>query len=298
LLFDHPFQWREFSMSATGYVNGEFCDLADAKISILDRGLLFGDAVYETVRVNNGRLFRVADHYARMSGGLKALGIPVPFSASRYEAILTELAKRNGVRSGLLYIQVTRGAAMRAHVPPKELSPNVFAFVQTGEVPSWPRKYPGGVSVATVEDLRWQRCNVKTSMLLANALAKRQAADADAFEAILIGPDGTVREGAVSNLFAVFNASLRTHPADNHVLPGVTRNLVLGLARTHGIPAEERAFSRAELLAAEEAFLTGTTADVCPVVRVDGKPIGGGRIGPITAKLSRLLAEMLEAETK
>jgi len=285
-------------MSATGYVNGEFCDLADAKISILDRGLLFGEAVYETVRVHNGRLFRVADHYARMLGGLKALGIAPPFSASGYEATLTELAKRNGVRSGLLYVQVTGGAAMRSHVPPKALSPNVFAFVQTGEVPSWPRKYPGGVAVTTVTDLRWQRCNVKTSMLLANAQAKRQAADADAFEAILVGPDGAVREGAVSNLFAVLDATLRTHPADNHVLPGVTRNLVLGLARAHGIPVAERAFSKAELFAAEEAFLTGTTADVCPVVRVDGEPVGDGRIGPITARLGRLLAELLDAETK
>jgi D-alanine transaminase len=285
-------------MNATGYVNGEFCDLADAKISILDRGLLFGDAVYEAVRVNNGRPFRAGDHYARMSGGLKALGISVPFSASQYETVLTELAERNGVRSGLVYIQVTRGAAMRAHVPPKEISPNVFAFVQTGQIPSWLSEYPGGVPVATVEDLRWQRCNIKTSMLLANTLAKRQAADAGAFEAVLVGQDGTVREGALSNLFAVLGGSLRTHPADQHVLPGVTRNLVLGLARQHGIPAAEHAFSKAELFAAEEAFLTSTTADVCPVVRVDGKSIGHGRIGPITARLGRLLAEMLDAETK
>lgn len=284
-------------MNATGYVNGEFCDLADAKISILDRGLLFGDAVYEALRVNNGRLFRVGDHYARMSNGLKALGIPVPFSASQYEAILTELARRNGVKSGLVYIQVTHGAAMRAHVPPKDIAPNVFAFIQTSEVPAWPRKYPGGVSVATVEDLRWQRCNIKTSMLLANTLAKRQATDAGAFEAILVGQDGTVHEGAVSNLFVVIGGSLRTHPVDGHVLPGVTRNVVLDLARTHGIPAAERAFSKAELFAAEEAFLTGTTADVCPVVRVDGKPIGDGRIGPLTARLIKLLAEVLQRET-
>jgi len=285
-------------MKAIGYVNGEFCDLADAKISILDRGLLFGDAVYEALRVNNGRLFRVGDHYARMSGGMKAIGIPVPFTANQYETILTELAKRNGIRSGLVYMQVTHGTAMRAHVPPKEISPNVFAFVQTGEVPAWPRKYPGGVAVTTAEDLRWQRCNVKTTMLLANTLAKRQATEAGAFEAILVGQDGTVHEGAVSNIFAVIGGGLRTHPADNHVLPGITRNVVLELGRKHGIPAVERAFSKAELLAAEEAFLTGTTADVCPVVRVDGKPVGDGRIGPVTAKLMRLLAETLEAETR
>jgi D-alanine transaminase len=182
-------------------------------------------------------------------------------------------------------------------VPPKEIAPNVFAFVQTSEVPSWPRKYPGGVAVATVEDLRWQRCNIKTSMLLANALAKRQAADAGAFEAILVGPDGTVREGAVSNLFAVIGGAVRTHPADHHVLPGVTRNVVLELARRHGIPAAEKAFSKAELFAAEEAFLTGTTSDVCPVVRVDNKPIAAGRIGPITARLIKLLSDALQAET-
>ncbi len=211
-------------MNATGYVNGEFCDLADAKISILDRGLLFGDAVYEALRVHNGRLFRVGDHYARMSEGLKALGIPVPFSASQYEAILAELARRNGVKSGLVYIQVTHGAAMRGHVPPKDIAPNVFAFIQTSEVPAWPRKYPDGVAVATVEDVRWQRCNIKTSMLLANTLAKRQAADAGAFEAILVGHDGTVHEGAMSNIFAVIGGSLRTHPVSGHVLPGVTRN--------------------------------------------------------------------------
>jgi D-alanine transaminase len=285
-------------MSATAYVNGEFCDLSEAKISVLDRGLLFGDAVYETARVNNGRLFRLGDHYARMSAGLKALGIPVPFSASQFERILAELARRNGVRSGLVYIQVTHGAAMRAHVPPKEILPNVFAFVQAGEMPAWLSQYPGGVPVVTVEDLRWQRCNLKTTMLLANALAKREAAEAGAFEAVLLGSDGTVREGAVSNFFAVLGGSVRTHPADHHVLPGVTRKVVLELAQGTGIPAAERAFSRAELFAAEEAFLTGTTADVCPVIRVDGKPIGEGRIGPITARLMKLLAETLQAETK
>ena len=129
-------------------------------------------------------------------------------------------------------------------MPPKDIAPNVFAFIQDQRGAAWPRKYPDGVAVATVEDLRWQRCNIKTSMLLANMLAKRQADDAGAFEAILVSKDGTVHEGQSSNFFAVIGGSLRTHPADNHVLPGVTRNVVLDLARTHGIPAAERAFSK------------------------------------------------------
>ena len=279
-------------MSAIAYVNGEFCDLADAKISILDRGLIFADSLYEALRINNGRLFRVGDHYARMTNGLNALAIPVPFSADEYGALLGEVARRNGIQSGLVYIQVSRGAAMRSHLPPKALTPNVFSFIQEGPVPG-PRSRSDGVAVLTVEDTRWERCNIKTTMLIANVLAKKLADDAGAAEAIFVSKEDIVREGNSSNIFAVIAGTLRTHPADNRILPGVTRKVVLELARKAGIPAAEEAFSVEALLGADEAFITSTSVDVRAVVRVDGQPIGGGRVGPVAARLLKLLTELL-----
>lgn len=284
-------------MRTVCYVNGEYCEPSQARVSIFDRAFLFGDAIYEALRINNARLFRVADHYARMANGLTSLGIPVPFSLEEFGAICSGLADRSGIHSGLIYMQVTRGEAMRSHLPPKGMRPTVIGFAQSFPLPNW-HNFPGGVTVMTIEDTRWGRCDLKTTMLLANTLLKQQAHDAGAFEAVLVSKDSIVRECTTASVFAVINGTVRTSPLDKHVLPSVTRKVVLDLARTHAMPAIEERFTVAEMLGAEEAFLTSTGSDVCPITCMDGKLIGTGRIGPITERLIRLLEQTIETETR
>jgi len=163
-------------------------------------------------------------------------------------------------------------------------------------MPGWSR-YPDGVPVVIAADLRWQCCNIKTTMLLGNTLAKQQARDAGGFEAILVSAEGIVTEGASTNVFAVMKGVVTTHPCDNHILPGITRRIVLELCRANGLAAAEKAFTADALRAADEVFLTGTTADVCPVIRVDGAPVADGRIGPVTRRLMALFSETLRRET-
>ena len=279
----------------TCYLDGEYLDIREARVSVLDRGHLMGDAVYEVTRVQNGRLFRARQHYERMARGLGALGIPTPFTAEAFEAVNVELLRRNGIQGGLIYIQVSRGATLRTHLVPKGLTPTVFGYSASCPLPKW-RDHPEGVTVITSADLRWQRCDIKTTMLLPNSLAKQEAVDAGCYDVILVAEDGTCREGSSSSLFIVSDGALRTHPADNHILPGITRQTIIEIAGAEGIPLREETFRREQLLVAEEAMLVGTTTDVCPVVQVDGKPIGEGRIGPVTQRLIGLLAELIERE--
>ena len=190
-------------------------------------------------------------------------------------------------------MQVTRGAAPeRDHRLPQAPSPTVFAWARQTPMPGWAR-FPNGVTTVTVPDPRWQRCDIKTTMLLANTLAKQHAADAGAFEAIFVAEDGTVREGSSTSVFAVLNGVLRTHPANHRILPSITRTLVLETAREAGIEQREEAFSYEEMLNAGEVFLASTTCDVCPVAEVDGRKIGRGRPGPVTWRLMKLFADKL-----
>ena len=278
------------------YVNGTFCAPAEAAVSVLDRGFLFGDALYEVTRVQNGALFRAQDHCDRMARGFGFLRIVPPFTDRAFGDLCLELARRNQVTTGTVYIQVTRGAVERTHLIPTGIGPTVFAFAKSADLPSW-QDQPGGVSAITVPDIRWGRCDIKTTMLLPNSLAKQHAHDAGAYEAIQVSEEGVVREGASTNVCAVLDGVVRTHPRDPHVLPGITRQVVLDLARQAGIPVEEQAVSREELAVADEVFLTGTASDVCPVVILDGRAVGDGRIGPVTGKLIDLLAETLARET-
>jgi len=281
-------------MSNVCWMNGSFRPESEAKISIFDRGLLFGDSVYEVLRVHHGRLFRAHDHYARMRNGLAELGIAAPMDEETFVRVLTKLVERNGVRDGTVYMQVTRGAGPRTHLIPKELAPTVFALAKEVALPSW-SEHPQGVSIITVPEERWRRCRIKTTMLLPNTLAKQRAADAGAYEAVFVTDDGEVREGCSSNLFAVFQDRLCTAPAEGSILPGITRAVVLELAESLGLPAEEKRFTLEDLLQADEVFLAGTTNDVCPVVQVNDTTIGQGVPGPVTRKLMDAFAGELKA---
>lgn len=278
------------------WLNGAFVGPEEARVSPLDRAFLMADAIYEVVRIHNGTPFLAGAHYDRMAFGLSELGIRVPFDREGFGRLLQEMAARNGVQSGLAYLQVSRGAAPRSHLLPQDVEPTVFGFANCPPMPTW-RDYPDGVKAITVPDERWARCDLKTTMLLPNSLAKQKAHDAGAFEAIFVGTHGTVREGSSTGLIAAQGGTLFTHPLTRRILPSITRAAVLEIAAEEGIPAEERKFGVEELLAADEVMLLGSNTDVCPAVEIDGNAIGAGRPGPLAGRLLKRLREKMESET-
>jgi D-alanine transaminase len=278
------------------YRNGEYLPRASATVSVEDRGFIFGDGVYEVWRVINGRLFEAERHLARLAFGLRELRIDAPDLLQ--PDVLREVGERVLRESGLLegeaalYVEVTRGAAPRAHAFPAAGTPPTV-FVMANRVMPADALREQGAAAITVPDIRWLRCDIKTIQLLPNVLAKQAAAERGATEAIMIR-DGMVTEGSHANVMAVFNGVLRTHPLGNLVLPGITREVVLHLARSLGIAVTERAFTKEELYSAEELFITGTTTDVMPIVRVDDRPIGAGVPGAMTTQLSRALRASMD----
>jgi D-alanine transaminase len=279
------------------YLNGSYLPAEDARLSALDRGFVFGDGVYEVWRVVNGRLFENERHRERLERGLRDLRIGPPDGADAdgLRAIAERLLQENGLLDGhaTFYVQVTRGAAPRTHqFPPAGTRPTIFAY--TAAMKSLDQERRTGVRAITQPDVRWLRCNIKTVQLLPNVLAKQAAIEAGAFEAIFVR-DGIAIEGTHSNLFAVLNGELRTHHANHLILPGVTRSVVLELARELGIPCREQPVTEAELGWVEEVFFTGTTTDVLPVVRVDDFDVGDGKPGPVAGQLYEALAARMEA---
>ena len=279
------------------YLNGSYLPADRAQLSPLDRGFVFGDGVYEVWRVVNGRLFEAERHRERLERGLRdlRLGPPDGADADGLRTIAERLLRENGLLDGhaTFYVQVTRGAAPRTHqFPGAGTRPTVFAY--TGALKSLEQERRTGARAITHPDVRWLRCDIKTVQLLPNVLAKQAAVEAGAFEAVFIR-DGIATEGTHSNLFAVVNGELRTHPATNLILPGVTREVVLDLARDLGIPVRQQPVIAADLRRVEELFFTGTTTDVLPIVRVDDFAIGTGKPGPIAGALYEALFARMEA---
>jgi D-alanine transaminase len=279
------------------YLNGSYIPSERAQLSALDRGFVFGDGVYEVWRVVNGRLFEAERHRERLERGLRELRIGPPDGADAdgLRAIADRLLRENGLVEGhaTFYVQVTRGVAPRTHhFPPTGTRPTIFAYAAPLKANHQDRR--NGARAITQPDVRWLRCDIKTVQLLPNVLAKQAAVEAGALEAIFVR-DGVVTEGTHSNFFAVLNGELRTHPRNNLILPGVTRDIVLELAREQGIPVREEAVRANELRTCEELFFTGTTTDVLPVVKVDDFTVGKGRPGPIAAALYEALALRMAA---
>lgn len=277
------------------YINGSLVPRAEARVSVEDRGFVFGDGVYEVLRVINGRLFATRFHNQRLEKSLDGIGITLrgKDSPARFVEIGKELLKENGLLQGeaTLYMQVTRGAFTRAHhFPPSDVEPSVYIsaarFTPSAELAE------NGASAITHPDLRWGRCDLKTLNLLPNVLASQTARERGAFEAMLIR-DGVVTEGAKTNFFGVVDGALRTHPCDTHILPGITRAVLRDLAREVNVELDETPIKASEIPKLSELFLTGTTTDVMPVVKLDDKPVGKGRPGELTRKLQRVLADSL-----
>ncbi len=278
-------------MPDVAFVNGRFVALADATVSIEDRGFQFGDGVYEVIRTYGGRPFELEAHLARLDRSARAIDLQQPYSHQQWSRHILEGIARAAHPESKVYLQVTRGAAPRDHAYAAELVPTVVITVR--ELHPLSRSVQAaGVEVMTLEDIRWGRCDIKSVNLLANVLARQQARQAQMFETILVRGE-EVTEGAVSNVMVVRNGVVMTAPEGPRILSGVTRAVVLQLARREGIPVEERYVTRQVLYDADEVFLTGTTVEVLGVIRVDDKTIGGGKPGPLTLRLAeKFLAQV------
>jgi D-alanine transaminase len=270
-------------MEPLANVNGQLLPLAEAKVSALDRGFLFGDAVYEVLRVYGGKPWLADEHFQRFEQSLKAIRIS-GIDLNRLRRRMEETIAAGPFREAIVYLQITRGSAPRAHVFPGSAVPLEFLYVQEFQ-DSYVEGRRNGVNVITFPDVRWDRCDIKSTNLLANVLAAQAAKEAGAVEALLYLADGTITEGTHTSCFGILNGKLRTPPLSPTILPGITRSLILKLAAEEGIPEEENVLNRSKLDSISELFLTGTTSEVRPIVRVDGQPIGDGRPGPITRRL-------------
>ncbi|MDP1861921.1 MAG: D-amino acid aminotransferase [Gemmatimonadaceae bacterium] len=275
------------------YLNGEFLPRSEARLSVDDRGFFFGDGVYEVTRAVDGKLFESGRHMKRLARGLRELRLEPTQSLDEIETLSLELLGHNDITAGegTVYLQITRGAAPRTHhFPPAGTPCTVFLSAQRFTVPH--DKRAAGVAVITYPDIRWSRCDIKTVNLLAAVMAKQQAVDEGVFEALFVR-ESAVTEGSHTNVFGLIDGELRTYPASNLILGGVTRDVVLELARELGLPVSETPFHIHHVKDLQECFLTGTTTDVMPVVQFDGAPVGTGKPGKVTMILYEALAARL-----
>lgn len=265
------------------FLNDQFLKLEDAKVSINDRGFQFGDGVYEVIRSYNGKIFHLDLHLRRFERSAAELAIPLPFSNSGLKGKIEEAFGRSGYSEAKIYIQLTRGTAERGHSYQAGLVPTFLITVL--KLHPFPSHLRGtGVEAIVVEDIRWGRCDIKSINLLPNVLAQQKAKTAGVYEALMVR-EGKVTEGAISNFFIITGKELQTPPLSYNILSGVTRDVILKIAGDLKIATQEKEIKLDEIFKADEVFLSGTTVEIVPVVKIDGRPIGEGRPGPLTQKL-------------
>ncbi len=271
------------------YVNGRYLWHRDAKVAIEDRGFQFADGVYEVCEVKGGRLVDERRHMARLDRSLGELRIGRPMSAAALSLVLHETVRRNRVRDGIVYVQITRGVARRDFpFPPADTPPSLVVTARSSDFTRLEQLATEGIAVITMPDLRWQRVDIKSVALLPNVLAKQTARERAAREAWLIDPQGRITEGASSNAWIVSrDGKLITRSLGNDILSGITRSVVIDIIKAQGLAFEERAITVEEAYAAREAFVTSASQIVLPVVRIDGRPIGNGMPGPVATGLRR-----------
>jgi len=265
------------------YLNGEFVALADARISVLDRGFIYGDGVYEVVPIYARTPFRMPHHLKRLQYSLDGIRLANPHTEAQWDALIRELAAKQPYDSQALYLQVTRGVAKRDHAFPLGVPPTVFMMSNPLPLPSR-EQVERGVAVVTADDNRWQRCDLKTTSLLGNVLMRQLAVDGNAVETVMFR-DGFLTEASASNVLIVKSGTVIAPPKDNLILPGITYDATLEVARDAGVPLEVRKVTRAETLAADEMWLSSSTKEVLAITRIDGKPFGGGAPGPVFRKV-------------
>ena len=265
-------------------VNGRVGLLANARVAVQDRGFLFADGVYEVLRTYGGQVFELERHLDRLEASLAGLRLPSPWTRRALRRILADLHRRSGHRDVKFYVQVTRGVAPRRHAFPRRTPPTWVIWAE--RIPSRRATAPPpGIAIVTQADSRWARCDIKCVALVANVLSKQAALDAGADDAVFIGPGGAVREATAANVFVVAGGTLSTRALGPQILAGVSRAVVLELARAAAIPVRETRIDRRQLGRADEVFLSSTMQEIVPVVRIDGRRVGTGRAGPVTRTL-------------
>ncbi len=268
------------------YLNGDYLPLEECKVSVLDRGFIFGDAIYELIPVYNSKPFYLEAHLKRLVRSLDQIQISNPHSNDAWKHIISNLIEQSGLTRLSVYLQVTRGVAKRDHAYPANTSPTVFGM--TNEWPAVnPDMYKKGLAVVTAEDMRWGRCDIKVTSLLANVMSKQQAVESNTDEVILIR-DGYVLEGSATNVFIVKDGQVMSAPKNNLILPGVTRDVVVEILNENNIPLLEQAPTQAQLTDADEVWITSSTKECAPVIIVDGKPVGNGKLGELWGKVFNL----------
>ena len=290
-----------FSSSAAGlpalpcYLNGVFTRLSEARVSVMDRGFIFGDGIYEVVPVYGGRPFRFDQHMARLSRSLRELRIPNPLTSDQWQELVRQLIARFAESTAtpatqtdqLIYIQVTRGVAMRDHVMPASITPTLFAMVNTMRTPS-AEQFANGVACVTADDFRWQKAHIKSTSLLGSVLSRQISFDAGAVETVMFR-DGYLSEAAASNVWVVKDGTVLGSPKDHLVLEGIRYGLIEEMCRSVGVPFALRRISRAEVLEADELLLSSATKEVLSITTLDGQPVGHashrGRRGPVSVRL-------------
>jgi len=279
------------------YLNGSYLPLAEGRISVEDRGFQFGDGLYEVVRFNCGQLLWLEEHLQRLAEGLRKVGIADVGPVAELARAIPTVVERCSVEEGFVYAQVTRGVAPRDFVAVTADAPTVLAYARPWARLTW-EEIEAGCAIHPMDDFRWARCDIKTIGLLAAVMGKGEAEKAGAADVLWVGPDGSLRESGSGNFFAVFDGVIRTHPADNRILDGVTRQKAVALARQLGFEVDERPVTLAELEHAEEAFLTSTKRDVLPVLRVGEIVVGigeaEGKPGPVSLRLAKALRTLVD----
>jgi len=265
------------------YLNGKFVPLSGAQVSVLDRGFIYGDGVYELVPVYHRQPFRMTPHLKRLQRSLDGIQLANPHTEAQWAALIAELVAKTPHDHQGVYFQVTRGVAKRDHTFPKDVPPTVFMMSNLLATPS-AAQVEGGVAVVTAEDNRWHRCDLKTISLVGNVLMRQLAADHDAIETVMFR-DGFLTEASASNVLIVKDGTIIVPPKDNLILPGITFDATIEFAQQAGIPLLMRPISKAEALAADELWLSSSTKEVLAITAVDGKPFRGGKPGPVFRKM-------------
>jgi len=265
------------------YLNGALTPLSEAKIPVLDRGFIFGDGIYEVIPIYGGKMFRSEQHLARLFRSLRAIDIPNPHKREEWLQLIARVIAADPAPDQMVYIQVTRGVAPRKHAFPQDAQPTVFIMTNPLVLPS-PAARERGVACVSMEDLRWLRCEIKSTSLLGNVLAAQNAAQHDAVETIQFR-DGFLTEASSSNVWVVKDGKLMAPPKDNLILEGIRYGLIEEMCAAHGIPLTARRIARDEVFGADEVLLSSATKEVLPVVSIDGQPIGDGHPGPVYRQL-------------
>ena len=277
------------------FINGEFIDQNEAKVSYEDRGYLFGDGIYEYIRAYDGKLFTVTEHFERFIRSASEIQLDLGYTVEELINVVRELLNVNNIQNGGIYIQATRGVAPRNHsFPTPEVKPVIMAFAK-----SYDRPYDdleNGINAATVEDIRWLRCDIKSLNLLGNVLAKEYAVKYNAGEAIQHRGE-TVTEGASSNVYAIKDGAIYTHPVNNYILNGITRKVIKWISEDEDIPFKEETFTVEFLKNADEVIVSSTSAEVTPVVKIDGEQVGDGKVGPVTRQLQEGFNKYIESRS-